>query len=130
DWFLDLLLPPDIVQLKTEKTAGFGREHFEPREVIFRQGDRGDRLYIVVDGEVEMLKEEPGKAEHVLARLGPGGCFGEMALVNDDARMATARSVTSVNLLTVDRNGFHALFAYHPPLRRMFQQLIDQRLRP
>src|SRR2546425_841301 len=128
DWLLDLFLPPDIVQLKTEKTAGFGREHFEPREVIFRQGDRGDRLYIVVDGEVEMLKEEPGKAEHVLARLGPGECFGEMALVNDDARMATARSVTSVNLLTVDRNGFHALFAYHPPLRQWFQRLIEQRL--
>jgi CRP-like cAMP-binding protein len=53
-----------------------------------------------------------------------------MALVNDNPRMATARSVTSVNLLTVDRNGFYALFAYHPPLRRMFQQLIDQRLRP
>jgi NADH:ubiquinone reductase (H+-translocating) len=129
DWFLDLVLPPDIVQLKIEKSVGFGREHFEPREVIFRQGDRGDRLYIVVDGEVEMVKEEP-KSEHVLARLGAGECFGEMALVNDNPRMATARSVTSVNLLTVDRNGFHALFAYHPPLRRMFQQLIDQRLRP
>jgi NADH:ubiquinone reductase (H+-translocating) len=130
DWFLDLVLPPDIVQLKTEKSVGFGREHFEPREVIFRQGDRGDRLYIVVDGEVEMVKEEPRKNEHVLARLGAGECFGEMALVNDNPRMATARSVTSVNLLTVDRNGFHALFAYHPPVRRMFQQLIEQRLGP
>ena len=129
DWFLDLVLPPDIVQLKIEKSVGFGREHFEPREVIFRQGDRGDRLYIVVDGEVEMVKEGP-QSEQLLARLGAGECFGEMALVNDNPRMATARSVTSVNLLTVDRNGFHALFAYHPPLRRMFQQLIEQRLRP
>jgi NADH dehydrogenase len=130
DWFLDLVLPPDIVQLKTEKSVGFGREHFEPCEVIFRQGDRGDRLYIVVDGEVEMVKEEPGKSGEVLARLGAGECFGEMALVNDTPRMATARSVTSVNLLTVDRNGFQALFACHPPLRRMFQQLIEERLRP
>jgi len=40
-----------------------------PCEVIFRQGDRGDRLYIVVDGEVEMVKEEPGKSGQVLARL-------------------------------------------------------------
>ena len=130
DWFLDLVLPPDIVQLKTEKTPGFGREHFEPNETIFRQGDRGDRLYIVVDGEVEIVKEQPGKGAQELARLGSGECFGEMALVSDDPRMATARSVTSVNLLTVDRNGFHALFVHLPPLRRVFQQFIDQRHQP
>jgi len=128
DWLLDLFLPLDIVQLKTEKTAGFGREHFEPSEVIFRQGDAGDRLYIVVDGEVEMITEEPGTGEQVLARLGPGDCFGEMALVGAKPRMATARSATSVNLLTIDQNGFHALFAYHPPLRQWFQRLIEQRL--
>jgi len=130
DWFLDLLLPPDIVQLKTEKTPGFGREHFEAKEVIFRQGDRGDRLYIVVDGEVEVVKEGPGNVEEILARLGPGECLGEIALVSDSPRMATARSATAVNLLTVNRGGFHALFSHHPPLRRFFQQLINERLRP
>ena len=128
DWFLDLLLPRDIVQLKIERSASFGREHFEPGEIIFRQGDRGDRLYIIIDGEVEIVKQDPGNAERVLGRLGPGGCFGEMALVNDDARMATARTITRANLLSVDREAFDALFAYHPPLRNMFQQLIEQRV--
>ncbi len=130
DWFLDLVLPPDIVQLKMEKRPGFGREHFEAKEVIFRQGDRGDRLYILVDGEVEVVKEGPGDGEEILARLGPGECFGEMALVSDNARMATARSATAVNLLTVDRVGFHDLFSHHPPLRQVFQRLINERLRP
>ena len=124
DWFLDLLLPPDIVQLKLGQSASLCREHFEPHQIIFRQGDRGDRLYIVVDGEVEMLKHEQR-----LARLGPGECFGEMALVNESPRMATARTVTKVNLLSLDRATFDALFASHPPLRSMFQMLIDQRLR-
>ena len=124
DWFLDLLLPPDIVQLKLGQSASLSREHFEPHQIIFRQGDRGDRLYIVVDGEVEMLNHEQR-----LARLGPGECFGEMALVNESPRMATARTVTSVNLLSLDRATFNALFASHPPLRSMFQMLIDQRLR-
>jgi NADH:ubiquinone reductase (H+-translocating) len=128
DWLLDLLLPRDIVQLKIEKSTSFGRAHFEPREVIFRQGDRGDLLYIVVDGEVEMVKQEPGQADLVLGRLGPGECFGEMALVNENARMATARTLTGVNVLTIDREAFNALFAYHAPLRGMFQQLIDKRL--
>src|SRR5439155_16597799 len=55
DWFLDLILPPDIVQLKTEKTPGVGREHFAPGEVVSREGDRGDLLYVIVDGEVEIV---------------------------------------------------------------------------
>jgi NADH dehydrogenase len=128
DWFLDLILPPDIVQLKIEKTASHGREHFEPREVIFRQGDRGDRLYIVVDGEIELVREEPGKGECILGRLGPGACFGEMALVDNTPRMATARSITAANLITIDRTTFGALFAYYPPLRQMFEQLITTRV--
>lgn len=128
DWFLELILPPDIVQLKVDKMANFGREHFEAKEIIFRQGDRGDRLYIVVDGEVEMVRQEPGKGECVLGRVGPGACFGEMALVNDAPRMATARTIARVNLITIDRTTFDALFAYHPPLRQVFQQLIAERM--
>ena len=73
------------------------------------------------------MKQGPGDGEQVLGRLGPGGCFGEMALVNDRPRMATARTVTRANLLSVDRDAFVALFAYHPPLRLMFQQLIEER---
>ena len=128
DWFLDLILPPDIVQIKTEKSGGMGREHFEPGEVIFRQGDRGDRLYIIVDGEVEIVKEELGKGEVTLRRLGPGDCFGEMALVIDTPRTATVRSRTSLNVLTMHREAFHALFVHLPPLRKLFQQLIEQRI--
>ncbi len=127
DWLLDLLLPPDIVQLKMDKSTSVIREHFEPRQIIFRQGDRGDRLYVVVDGEIEIVKEDAGRGEQVLGRLGPGTCFGEMALVNDSPRMATARTVTSANVLTLDRQAFQALFAHYSPLRHMFQQLIDQR---
>jgi NADH:quinone reductase (non-electrogenic) len=129
-WFMDLLLPPDIVQLKIQKSPGFGREHFEANETIFRQGDRGDRLYIIVDGEVDVVVDAASSAERVLARLGPGECFGEMALASDSPRMATARSATPVNLLTVDRDGFDALFSHYPPLRQFFQQIINERLRP
>jgi len=128
DWFLELLLPPDIVQLKLEKPTSLLREHYEPSQIIFREGDRGDRLYIVVDGEVEMLRHDGQQREQKLARLGPGECFGEMALINETPRMATARSVSKVNLLSIDRTTFDALFASHPPLRSMFQTLIDQRM--
>ena len=126
DWTLDLVLRPDIVQVKTERTAGVGREHFEASETIFRQGDLGDRIYVIVDGTVEVVLEGSGK-ESVLARLGPGECFGEMALVNDSPRNATARSVSAVNVLTLDHGAFDALFAHLPPLRGLFQRLIEER---
>lgn len=129
DWSLDLILPPDIVQIKTQRSPGIGRVHFEAGEIIFSQGDKGDLLYIVVDGEVEVINEELAKGKNILARLGPGECFGEMALVSDKPRMATVRSCTSVNVLTVDRDAFHALLAHLPPLRMFFEQLIEQRIK-
>jgi NADH dehydrogenase len=127
DWFLDLLLPADIVQLKTERGAGIGRQHFEANEVVFREGDKGDRLYIVVNGTVQIVSERPGQTAALVAELGPGECFGEMALISDQPRNATARTAGSVDVLTVDRDAFHALFSHLPPLRNLFQQLIAQR---
>jgi NADH dehydrogenase len=124
DWFLDLILPPDIVQIKVERTPGIGRAHFEAGEIIFREGDRGDRLYVIVDGQVEVVK-----GETVLGQLGPGECFGEMALVSDSPRNATVKSRGSVNVLTVDREAFHALFTHLPPLRKLFEQIMDERLK-
>ena len=129
DWTLDLVLPPDIVQLKTENPMGIRREHFEADEVVFREGDRGDWLYVVLDGEVEISRRVPGGGEALITRLGRGECFGEIALVSDRPRSATARSVTPVNLLAVDRDAFQALFASFPPLRGFFEQLIDTRRR-
>jgi NADH dehydrogenase len=129
DWTLDLFLPPDIVQLKTESPMRIRREHFEAGEVVFREGDRGDWLYVVLDGEVEVVQSVPGRGEVPLARLGQGECFGEISLVSDRPRSATVRSVTAVNLLAVDRDAFQSLFASLPPLRGFFEQLIATRTR-
>ncbi len=126
DWTLDLVLKPDIVQLKTERVSGVRREYFEPGQVIFREGDRGDWLYVVTDGEVEVVKDT-GAGEQPLRRLGRGECFGEIALVSDRPRSATVRAVTATNVLAVDREAFHALFTTLPPLRGFFESLISSR---
>jgi len=127
DWTLDLLLPTDIVQLKTDRAVGVRREYFEPGQVVFREGDRGDWLYVVTDGEVEVLKGDgPGRTT-ALRRLGPGECFGEIALVSDQPRSATVRAVCATNVLAVDREAFQALFATLPPLRGFFESLIEMR---
>jgi NADH:quinone reductase (non-electrogenic) len=127
DWTLDLILPPDIVQLTTEKPLAIRREHFEPNETIFREGDWGDSLYIILDGEVEITRDVPGQSDVPLARLGRGECFGEMGLVRQMPRSATVRTVTRVNVLAMDHYTFQALFAHLPPLRLFFEQLIQLR---
>jgi CRP-like cAMP-binding protein len=126
-WTLDLLLPPDIVQLKTDRALGVGREHFEAGEVIVREGDPGDRLYVVMRGEVAAVRQGP-RGETPLRTLGPGEAFGEIALIRAMPRTATVRSRTAVDLLTVDRDAFQALFATLPELRRFFERLVEQRL--
>jgi NADH:ubiquinone reductase (H+-translocating) len=128
DWMLDLLLPPDIVQLKTDRAVSMRREHFEAGQVIFREGDHGDWLYFIVDGEVEVSKQVPGHGDVSLRRLGPGDCFGEIALLGDHVRTATTRSLGSVNVLAVDRDACCALFSTLPPMRGFLEGLIEERL--
>ena len=128
DWTLDLILPPDIVQLETRRALGVRREYFEPGQVIFREGDRGDHLYVVSEGEVEVLREG-ADGETSLRRLGRGECFGEIALVSDRPRTATVRAVSPSNVLAVDREAFQALFATLPPLKSFFESLIATRSR-
>lgn len=127
DWLLDLILPMDIVQLKITPSASIAQEHFEAGETIFRQGDWGDKVYIIVKGEVEVWRAEPGKPEISLAKLGPGECFGEMALISNAPRMATVRPLTGVDVLTVGRAAFAALLAHLPPLRKIFEQVVQER---
>jgi NADH dehydrogenase len=129
DWTLDLVLPPDIAQLRTGKALGVGRAHFGPDEIICREGDRGDCVYVVAEGEVAVTREGLGGAT-VLRTLGRGESFGEIALVRDSPRTATVKSVTPVDVLTVDREAFLALFTSLPELRQFFQRLVEQRLMP
>ena len=128
DWFLDLILPPDIVQIKTSRSPTLNQEHFGPGEIVFRQGDHGDRVYLLVKGEVEVFREENG-IEESIARLRAGECFGEMALLSDAPRNAGIRALTEADVLSVYRHDFQTLLTHLPGLREIFDKLISSRLR-
>ena len=89
-WILDMLIPPESVQLKLEPSQGILPLHFEKEEIIFHEGDIGDYLYIITKGKVEVLKNIDGKNTPV-ATLVQGEYFGEMALMNQRTRSATIR---------------------------------------
>lgn len=77
-------------------------------KVIFRENEDGQHMYIIQDGIVRIGKTIDGK-EHVLAELGKGDFFGEMALVTRVRRTATATAVGNVQLLAFDRAGFKSM---------------------
>jgi CRP-like cAMP-binding protein len=116
------------VQPKTDRGFTIQREHYEPGQTVFREGDRADWLYVIVNGEVEIAQRAPDQDEMVLRRLGAGDCFGEIALVGERPRTSTARGRTRVDVVAVDRAAFNALFATLPPLRGFFRHLIAERV--
>lgn len=77
-------------------------------EIIFREGDEGDKMYIIQKGEVQVLKTI-NNTEHILAVLIRGDFFGETAIVTRSLRSATVKAATSVELLAFDREGFSSM---------------------
>lgn len=75
---------------------------------LFREGDPGNGLFLVVAGEIDVTKRGP-RGEHSLAKLGPGGVLGEMSLVTLDARSATGRALVDSRVLRVPAQPFRAL---------------------
>jgi NADH dehydrogenase len=127
-WTLDFVLPPDLVQLRLSGSQGVTREHFEPGQVVFRQGDLGDRLYIILSGRAEVTRSV-GDGEASLALLGPGLIFGEMALIRQTTRNATVRCVEAMDVLSLPQQEFSVLAEYLPDLRDGLERLAESRAR-
>jgi NADH:ubiquinone reductase (H+-translocating) len=125
-WALDLVLSPDIVELKLGDSRGMSQEHYEPGEDVFHEGDVGDRIYYVLKGQAEVLKQKNG-AEEFVAVLGPGQWFGEAALMNETTRGATIRCKQDLDVLSLPKREFSVLASNLPDLRRSFDEIMKQR---
>jgi CRP-like cAMP-binding protein len=94
-----------------------------PGEVVIREGDAGDRFYVIEDGEVAVSLH--GRR---VATLGPGKYFGEIALMHDTTRNATVTAVTSATLLALDRVEFLEALTRHPHTRKVAEVTVRHRL--
>jgi DNA-binding NarL/FixJ family response regulator len=74
---------------------------FQAGETLFREGDHGDRLYVLIAGQIHIIKRRDDNKE-VLATLGVGDCFGEMALVDQEPRSADAAAATDCMVIEVN----------------------------
>lgn len=95
----------------------------ETGETLFDEGEEGDRFFVVMEGAVELSRRRSGGGKEKLAVRRAGEAFGEMALLNDAPRSATAQAVESTRLLVLDRNGFQTLLDPDSPAFRMLISL-------
>ncbi len=110
-----------------ERTGALG-EVYQDGEVIVRQGETGDCMYVIQEGQVEVLLEKDGKVTRV-AVLGEGDFFGEMSLIEREARSATVRALGAVRVLTVDKGIFLHRIHEDPSLAYRIMQKMSHRIR-
>ena len=100
---------------------------FDEGEVIVRQGAPADKFFIIIEGEVEVTREEGGE-DHDLATLKPGEFFGEMAILRDAPRMATVRARAPTTVFAMERDVFRGLVGHSIGTTEDFDRVIKQRL--
>ena len=99
--------------------AALRPRRFRRGETVFHAGDPGDALFIVAEGQVKItLPADDGSEPAILTTIGPGGFFGELALLDGAPRSATAVALDAVTTLVLRRDAFDRLVDEQPALRR------------
>ncbi len=127
DWTLDLIFPPDIVKVDIERTHGTSRRHFEAGDYIYQKGDISSEFYVVVDGEVEVLREDDG-GESQLATLGVGEYFGEISLLNGAPHSSSVRAKTRAEILVMTGEDFLALVSSSSLFGDLLREVVQRRM--
>jgi CRP-like cAMP-binding protein len=97
---------------------------FPAGEIIFQKGDPGNVMYVVQEGEVQIVFRD-----QILDTVGPGGVIGEMALVDQSARSAAAIAKTDCTLVALDEDAFKRHVHYTPFFALQVMRVLADRLR-
>src|ERR1043166_7263275 len=93
DWAWLLLFPRDLAHVRTRQTDRVSHAHYQPGDVIIKQGEPPSNFYVIEEGEVEVVRSTGNDPKgEVVAVLGAGSFFGEKALLTNEARVATVRA--------------------------------------
>src|SRR5262249_7456285 len=95
-------------------------------EILFHEGDPGDALYVIVEGEVALAAEGPPRVE--MSRLGAGAFIGEVALLTDQPRAATVTALGDAELLRIDRPTLKRVLAAHGEVLAAVLRFVRDRL--
>jgi len=124
----------DLDATELAKVAEISKDQrFHPGQTIFKEGEPGNRLFLILEGDVRISRDIPGSGEEALAVLKPGACFGEMAVFDRSERSTDAISNGGCHLLTISRADLEMVLDLDPELAvkvlRAMVRLLSTRLR-
>jgi len=119
------MLPEELQAIAPEGTP----REFERGQVIFSAGDVGDGFYVVESGQVRISAVIGEGEPRILAMIGPGDFFGEMAVVDDAPRSATATAEVATHAIFVERDKLLELLAHRPQLALNLIRKFSKRIR-
>ena len=104
------------------------RRSFKDGETVFREGELGSTAFLIQSGDVEISRVNDGKDE-VLAIIGTGGIFGEMALIDEKPRMATAKVKGGATIMTITKMMYESKLKNSDPFIRGLLRILVQTVR-
>lgn len=119
-------LPPDITR---ELTAKAETRKFRRGDIVFRQGDVAEEIFLIVKGQIGIASQAPDGREALVARLDAGAIFGELPLFDGQPRSADARALESSRLLAIPYGDVHKVIDQQPELLWSLLQMMATRLR-
>ncbi len=123
----------ELTDRQLELIAGISRpETYKAGDSIFKEGDSGDRLFVIVEGAVRISRHVPNAGEEAITLLEPGACFGEMAVFDRPDRSTDAIAHRTVSLLSIAQPELDELLERDHELGyrllRSLVRLLSQRL--
>ena len=117
-------------KLRARIAAGSRKATYNEGEFIFREGELGDTAFVLLDGTVQISRHDDGKTIPI-GIVNVGGIFGEMALIDDGERMASAQAVgVSTEALVISRRVFEEKLESADPFLRALIGILTKRVRP
>ena len=107
------------------ETQGAFEKNLKAGETLFREGEKGAEMYLIRSGKVE-ISNSGGGVKKVLATLSEGSFLGEMAIVDEAPRSATAVALSDVSLLILDRAAFKAQLQENPMIEYLITSLVKR----
>ncbi|WNJ98692.1 cyclic nucleotide-binding domain-containing protein [Thalassospiraceae bacterium LMO-JJ14] len=108
----------DILERRTLKSG----------DTVFREGEQGSSAYVVQSGEVVITRQQNGE-EVELATIGVGGIFGEMALIDEQPRMATAKIKGGATIVTITKTMYQQKLKTTDPFIRALLRILVETVR-
>ncbi len=115
-------------QLET-LAAGSVRRSFPKGRTIVAEGEPSQSLYILLSGRAKVQRSDAEGKEVILAVLGPGECFGEMSLIDDEPRSASVITIESCDFMAINKDSFKAMLAQSADIAMQIMKGLIRRLR-